>query len=125
MTYISSLPGTEKGIIFLPNYSKNNPYQYLLYNAINKNTGLSIQGFHDKYFDKKLLDLHKAEYRYLHIHWLHPFFDLENDDVFNSFIEKIRYAKKISFLPIFIKTVIIPLYNTIFHYKFQIIRIRE
>lgn len=43
------------------------------------------------------MDLHKAEYRYLHIHWLHPFFDLENDDVFNSFIEKIRYAKKIGY----------------------------
>ena len=96
MTGIFSLPGTEKGIIFLPVFPSN-PYQDLLYNAVNKKLGFRIQGFNNRHFTKKLLDLNKSEYKYLHIHWLHPFFDLENDDIFNLFLEKIIYAKKIGY----------------------------
>jgi len=95
MKYIASLPGIKKGILFLPNFS--NPYQSLLYRAINKNLGFRIQEADRNILSKELLEAHKDDYEYLHIHWIHPFFNLKNDEVFDSFLQKVNYAKKLGY----------------------------
>jgi glycosyltransferase involved in cell wall biosynthesis len=91
------LEGERAGILFFPCWLTNNPYQKLLYKAINEHFNLAIEGYDQKGLRKELIDKKKGEFKYIHLHWLHNFFDFEDSSVLDNTLETIKYAKQNGF----------------------------
>lgn len=86
-----------KGIIFGPDWSKSNPYQSLLYDAIKTEHGIYSTGFAPKQLTKEYLKSKRQHCGVLHLHWLHAFYDVKNDKTVQSFIDNLAYAKTIGY----------------------------
>ncbi|NDW16241.1 glycosyltransferase [Alteromonas genovensis] len=91
------LEGERAGILFFPCWLTNNPYQKLLYKAINEHFNLAIEGYDQKGLRKELIDKKKGEFKYIHLHWLHNFFDFEDSSVLDNTLESLKYAKQNGF----------------------------
>ena len=91
------LEGERAGILFFPCWLTNNPYQKLLYKAINEHFNLAIEGYDQKGLRKELIDKKEGEFKYIHLHWLHNFFDFEDSSVLDNTLESLKYAKQNGF----------------------------
>ena len=91
------LEGKRAGILFFPCWLTNNPYQKLLYKAINEHFNLAIEGYDQKGLRKELIDKKKGKFKYIHLHWLHNFFDFEDPSVLVNTLEALNYAKQNGF----------------------------
>ena len=91
------LEGKNAGIMFFPCWLTNNPYQKLLYQALNENFDLAIEGYDQKGLRKELIDRKKGKFKYIHLHWLHNFFDFEDPSVLLNTLEALNYAKQNGF----------------------------
>lgn len=91
------LEGKNAGILFFPCWLTNNPYQKLFYQAINEEFDIAIEGYDQKGLRKELIDRSKGKFRYIHLHWLHNFFDFEDPSVLKNTIEALNYAKQNGF----------------------------
>lgn len=91
------LEGERAGILFFPCWLTNNPYQKLLYKAINEHFDLAIEGYDQKGLRKELIDKKKGRFKYIHLHWLHNFFDFEDPSVLVDTLEALNYAKQNGF----------------------------
>lgn len=91
------LKGSRKGILFFPAWVTNNPYQKLLYRAVNELFDLSVLGFSKEALCIRLLDEKRKDFEYIHFHWLHAFVDFSNDSDAEKLIELMSYAKEIGY----------------------------
>ena len=87
------LDGKNAGILFFPCWLTNNPYQKLFYQAVNEHFDVAIEGFDQKGLRKELVDRKKGKFKYIHLHWLHNFFDFEDHTVLESTVQTLKYAK--------------------------------
>lgn len=92
-----NLEGSNPGIIFFPCWMVNNPYQKLLYQALNKEYDISVQGFDNKALCKDVIDAANGKFKFIHLHWLHNFFDIDDVSVLENTLSTLRYAKKEGF----------------------------
>jgi len=95
------LEGKNAGIMFFPCWLTNNPYQKLFYQALNENFDLAIEGYDQKGLRKELIDRKKGKFKYVHLHWLHNFFDFEDPSVLSNTLEALSYAKQNGFKVIY------------------------
>ena len=91
------LEGKNAGIMFFPCWLTNNPYQKLFYQALNENFDLAVEGYDQKGLRKELIDRKKGKFKYIHLHWLHNFFDFEDPSVLANTLEALGYAKQNGF----------------------------
>jgi len=87
--------------MFFPCWLTNNPYQKLFYQALNENFDLAIEGYDQKGLRKELIDRKKGKFKYVHLHWLHNFFDFEDPSVLSNTLEALSYAKQNGFKVIY------------------------
>lgn len=96
--YLSSLVGhnelslKSRGIAYCPDWSAANPYQKLLYNAINKKfnvqaTSVSIKEVVDN------PDEFSTRYQYLHLHWVHGWLNYKDRERVESVLNKLSLIK--------------------------------
>lgn len=88
------LEGKNAGVMFFPCWLTNNPYQKLFYQALNEHFDLMIEGYDQKGLCKELIDKKKGKFKYIHLHWLHNFFDFEEPRVLENTLRVLRYAKQ-------------------------------
>lgn len=91
------LEGKNAGILFFPCWLTNNPYQKLFYEAVNQHFDLAIEGYDQKGLRKELVDRKKGKFKYIHLHWLHNFFDFDDPSVLENTVETLKYAKQQGF----------------------------
>ncbi len=91
------IPGREKGILFFPAWTRSNPYQVMFYQAVNKIYNLRVSGFDQQFLTKKVLKENRAEYDYIHLHWLHVFLDVTSQSGADQLIEVLKYAKGLGY----------------------------
>ncbi len=91
------LEGRNPGIIFFPCWLVNNPYQKLFYEALHKEFDLSIQGFDQKALCREVINNAKGKFKFIHLHWLHNFFDENDPSVLANTIDTLTYAKELGF----------------------------
>lgn len=91
------IKGSNKGILFFPDWSAKNPYQKLLYAAVADNFDINIKGYRETLLCPELLEKSKDEFDCLHFHWLHVHIDFSSDDGADKFIENVLYAKKLGY----------------------------
>ena len=95
------LEGKNAGIMFFPCWLTNNPYQKLFYQALNENFDLAVEGYDQKGLRKELIDRKKGKFKYIHLHWLHNFFDFDDPSVLANTLEALGYAKQNGFKVIY------------------------
>ena len=117
-----TIEGTKSGILFFPDWSKTNPYQKLLYGTLAQAFGIRVKGYAPQFFCTDILDQNKKEFTYIHLHWLHSFFDVSKEDTVNSFIKTLFYAKKLGYKIIYTAHNIISHDSTYFEREKQIRR---
>ena len=91
------MSGENPGVLFFPCWMVNNPYQKMFYESLYDEYGLSIEGDAPKALSTALIDKKKGEFKYIHLHWLHNFFDFEDDTVIEDTITSLSYAKENGF----------------------------
>lgn len=91
------LDGKNAGIMFFPCWLTNNPYQKLFYQALNEHFDLAVEGYDQKGLRKELIDRKKDKFKFIHLHWLHNFFDFKDPSVLENTIEALSYAKQNGF----------------------------
>lgn len=84
-------------IIFGPNWSKSNPYQRLLADSLKKEYGVVSTGFSVGQFSEQYLKEKIKTCSVLHLHWLHAFYDVNDNDSIKSFVNKVQFAKDLGF----------------------------
>ncbi len=84
--------GEKKGVVFFPDF-KSNPYQHLFYREINRQKRINVFGFPSNKFSKETINALKDKCKYIHMHWLHPFFSFSDKTVFLNFIDTVIHAK--------------------------------
>ena len=67
----------RKGLVFFPDWSRDNPYQKLLYNAISKNN-IPCQGCQGNDFTLRWLFSNRMV-KFIHLHWLFGIYDPKNN----------------------------------------------
>lgn len=108
------LHGNKKGILFFPEWTRSNPYQKLLYEAINNTYNVNIRGYKPNFFSKETLEKNKVYCNVLHLHWLHSFMDFSSDSGNKKFISTLNYAKEMGYRIIYTAHNIIS-HDTIYH----------
>ncbi|AMJ88211.1 alginate lyase family protein [Alteromonas sp. Mac1] len=91
------LKGSNKGIMFFPDWSAKNPYQKLLYAAVADNFDINVKGYKETLLCPELLEKNNDEFDCLHFHWLHVHIDFSKDTGADKFVENILYAKKLGY----------------------------
>ena len=99
----------NKGIIFGPDWSKTNLYQALLAKAIKDKYGVYSTGFTPKQLNKEYLKNKQQYCNVLHLHWLHPFYNTNDESSIKEFINNVKFAKELNY------TVIITIHNIFPH----------
>jgi glycosyltransferase involved in cell wall biosynthesis len=94
---VTRFSGEKDQLLFFPDYSFGNPYQILLYKHLNIVFNLDISGFEYYKFTRKVISKYKTGAGYIHIHWLHPFFDLGDERAFKGFLNRIAFARSNGF----------------------------
>lgn len=100
---------TQKGILFGPDWSKSNIYQKLLADAIKRKYFIYSTGFSPKQLNKSYLESKRSSCHVLHLHWLHSFYDVDNDLSIKEFIETVKFAKQLNY------TLIVTIHNIFPH----------
>ena len=103
------IPGRRNGIMFFPAWLSNNPYQKLFYEAVAKRFGLRVAGFAREALCKRLLEQQRAQFDYIHLHWLHAFIDPARVDGADHLVELLAYARTLGY------TIIYTAHNIISH----------
>lgn len=88
---------STRNIIFGPDWSSSNPYQKLIYTSLRKIYNVYSTGFSPKQLTKEYLLAKRPGSSILHLHWLHPFYDAENQASVTKFIDAIIYAKELKY----------------------------
>jgi glycosyltransferase involved in cell wall biosynthesis len=88
---------TTRNIIFGPDWSSSNPYQKLLYASLRKVYNVYSTGFSPKQLSKEYLLAKRPGSSILHLHWLHPFYDANDNVSTTNFIDILEYAKELDF----------------------------
>lgn len=87
-------------LIFCPDWSRDNPYQKLLYKSIS-GLGIPCAGITGLDFTFKWLFTHQESVRFLHFHWLFGIYDPNSDGLdlkkAASFILKVLVAKLLGY----------------------------
>lgn len=95
---MSKNPRTE--LVFSPDWSRDNPYQKLLYASIDR-LGVSCRGLAGRDFTLKWLHENKNTVRFLHFHWLFGIYDPGNSGLdlrkTRGFLFKITVAKLLGY----------------------------
>ena len=91
--------------MFFPCWLTNNPYQKLFYQALNEHFDLAVEGYDQKGLRKELIDRKKDKFKFIHLHWLHNFFDFKDPSVLENTIEALSYAKQNGFEIILLRTI--------------------
>jgi glycosyltransferase involved in cell wall biosynthesis len=91
-----ALPG-KKGLLFFPEWTKSNPYQKLLYSALNSHYQITVEGYKQTLLTRELLEEKRPYFSYIHVHWLHTFFTLEDDESIANLIDVFEYAKELGY----------------------------
>ena len=90
----------RKGVAFFPDWSRDNPYQKLLYTEISR-SGIPCQGQHGKDFTVWWLFSNRTHIKYIHLHWLFGIYDPFNNGLTYGkaikFISKIIFAKLLGY----------------------------
>lgn len=86
----------SKNLLFLPDWSSDNPYQKLLYDALRV-SGVNCSGMSGKGFTFRWLLDNWRTYQYIHFHWLFGIYDLDNTGLTvkkaGIFLTKIIFAR--------------------------------
>ena len=106
---VSTISGNNRGVIFSPDWSYYNSYQKLLYGSLNKLFDSSAYGFDPKDFKIECLEQYANECQVIHIHWINVFYDLDDKNSIDSFLQTLRWAKKNKF------TIIWTVHNFVSH----------
>ncbi|WP_214000000.1 hypothetical protein [Arsukibacterium sp.] len=92
-----ALKGSKNGILFFPAWVGNNPYQKLLYEAINKKNDISVSGHAKEALCERFLKEKRNSYDYIHLHWLQAFIDFSDDAGADNLVSILTYAKSIGY----------------------------
>lgn len=92
-----SLKGDKKGILFFPAWVGDNPYQRLLYEAINRKFNVAVSGHAKEALCERFLTEQRNDFDYLHFHWLHAFLDFSATDGADHFLRILSFAKTIGY----------------------------
>ncbi len=106
---VSTISGSNQGIIFSPDWSYYNSYQKILYDSLNKLFASSAYGFNPEDFNIDCLKQYAKKCQVIHIHWINVFYDLGDKNSIESFIKTLRWAKKNNF------TIIWTVHNFVSH----------
>jgi len=86
----------SKKLLFLPDWSGSNPYQKLLYDALQV-AGVTCSGMQGSEFTFRWLWSNRSTYKYIHFHWLFGIYDPENTGLTvkkaGIFLAKIIFAR--------------------------------
>jgi len=90
----------SKNLLFLPDWSSSNPYQKLLYDALQV-AGVTCSGMQGRGFTFRWLWSNRCTYKYIHFHWLFGIYDPENTGLTIkksvTFLAKIIFARFLGF----------------------------
>lgn len=87
----------NKGILFFPAWIGNNPYQKMLYEAINEKFDILVSGHAKEALCERFLQEKRAEFDYIHLHWLHAFIDPSQPNGADKLVNVLNYAKSIGY----------------------------
>lgn len=94
---VSSSTSSNKNLIFGPDWSNSNPYQRLLYKSLRNVYNVYATGFSPKQLTKEYLLAKKPTNSVLHLHWLHPFYEADNQESTMAFVDTVKHAKELGY----------------------------
>lgn len=99
----------KKSIIYGPDWSKSNEYQRLLSENLKLEYDVYSTGFSPKQFNCEYLKEKRKSCDVLHLHWLHPFYDVNDVSSVEEFIKTIKYAREVGY------TILVTIHNIFPH----------
>lgn len=91
------LDGKHRGIVFFPDWSKNNPYQKLFYAGLAQNFDIKVNGYKPQHLTRQVLDENREQCDYLHLHWLHALMDTTRDDGADHLLAMLAHARMLGY----------------------------